>query len=623
MRSFVDDARDAFRSLRRAPRHAVGSMLTLALGTAAALPLVSAARAGLAWAPPAPVPEFGRIPGGGAGGWTHGLLGVTSLRLQGERAMLVVLLACGLLLVAVTCVNTGSLVLTRASTRRHERAVRAALGAGPVRLLAHALAEGLALALTGTALGAALGLALLAAMRAAWPAAEPLFAGAPDAASFAIALGIPAAITVLCSALPARGAGRGNLHAHLTVGGRATPGRYDAWVRRVLAVAQFTGAMGLLVGAGVLVRGSAPRTGGAGPGFDPRDTLTLRLALPAPMRATPAARVRAFSAALGTLRATPGVEAAALANPDAWFGLGPDDAITTYCDRCAQGGVFMPELHGYVHHLTVSDGWAEALRIPVVEGRALSADDADERVVMINEALGAILYPGGEPLGKELSFTATGAHYRIVGIVGDVAPTGPGTPSARAPALYLPASLHPPVVAGVAIRARGDPLALEPAVRAALLRAVPGATVGEAMTMEARLAAYAAPLRWFAAVLAAVAAAALLLCSGGVYAVIAYGVARRTREIGVRMALGARAGQVVRHVLGGGLRMARTGTILGALMALAVAQTLAMEFRGVPMDDLFVWLAVPTLLAAVTLVASWIPARRAACVDPMEALRDE
>ena len=137
MRSFLDDARAALRSLRRAPRHALGSLLTLALGTAAALPLVSAARAGLAWAPPAPVPEFGRIPGG-EGGWTHGLLGVTALRLQGERAMLIVLLACGLLLVAVTCVNTGSLVLTRASTRRHERAVRAALGAGPARLLAHA-----------------------------------------------------------------------------------------------------------------------------------------------------------------------------------------------------------------------------------------------------------------------------------------------------------------------------------------------------------------------------------------------------------------------------------------------------------------------------------------------------
>ncbi|HKP77304.1 MAG TPA: FtsX-like permease family protein, partial [Longimicrobiaceae bacterium] len=143
------------------------------------------------------------------------------------------------------------------------------------------------------------------------------------------------------------------------------------------------------------------------------------------------------------------------------------------------------------------------------------------------------------------------------------------------------------------------------------------------MTMEAALARYDSPLRWFAAVLAAVAAAALLLGSAGMYAVVSYGVARRTREIGVRMALGARAGQVIRHVLGGGLRLARTGTILGALMAFGVAQTVSLRFRGIPLWDTPTWLGVPLLLAAVTLVASWIPARRAARVHPMEALRRE
>jgi len=171
--------------------------------------------------------------------------------------------------------------------------------------------------------------------------------------------------------------------------------------------------------------------------------------------------------------------------------------------------------------------------------------------------------------------------------------------------------------------AHGDPRALAPAVEAALRASVPGARVSGVMTMEERLAAYDAPLRWFAAVLAFVAAAALLLGSGGVYAVVAYGVARRTREIGVRMALGARVGQVVRHVLGGGLRLARTGTILGAMMGFGVAQTLSMRFRGIPLFDAPTWLLVPTALAAATLAASWIPARRAARVDPLTALRGE
>ncbi|HEX6750442.1 MAG TPA: FtsX-like permease family protein [Longimicrobium sp.] len=623
LRSIATDALQGVKSLRRARRHAAGTVLTLALGTAAALPLVAAARAGLAWTPPAAAPEFGRAPGGGAGGWTEAFRDVASLRLDGERAMMTVLLVSGLLLVAVACVNAGSLVLTRASARRHERAVRAALGAGPGRLLAHALAEGLALATVGSGIGTALGMMVLRAMQASWPAAEALFAGAPDALAVAIAVGMPAAVVVLCTALPARRAGRGDVHAHLTVGSRATPGRYDAWVRRVLAVAQFTGSMGLLVGAGLLVRGSMPHRGAAGPGFDPRDTLTLRLETPRAMAADPAARARAFEAALGSVRALPGVRAAAAGSPDAWLGLGPWDAITTYCRRCIMGGLFAPMINGEVRNLAVSAGWASTLGIPV-RGRELQPWDAGRRVVMINQSLAGRLYPADDPLGQTLSLQRRGPKYTVVGVVGDVAPTGPGTPNERVPALYLPADLHPPTSVGIAVRAaRGDPLALAPSVEAALRHAVPGAAIGEVMTMEARLARYAAPLRWFAAVLATVAIAALLLCSGGVYTVVAYGVARRTREIGVRMALGARVGQVVRHVLGGGLRMARTGTILGALMAVGVGQTLALQFRGVAMDDAATWLLVPTLLAAVTVVASWIPARRAARVDPVEALREE
>ncbi|HEX8904070.1 MAG TPA: FtsX-like permease family protein, partial [Longimicrobiaceae bacterium] len=452
----------------------------------------------------------------------------------------------------------------------------------------------------------------------------PLFAAAPDAAALAIACGVPALATLLCTALPARHAGRGNLHANLTVGSRSTPGRYDAWVRRVLAVAQFTGSMGLLVGAGLLVRGSAPHAGAAGPGFDPRDTLTLRLQAPPSLQSDPAARARAFSAALGSVQALPGVRAAAFATPEAWLGLGPWDEVTTYCDRCFMSGAFTPIIHGSTRHLAVSPGWAATLGIAVVRGRELGPQDAGRRVVVINQAMGALLYPAGQPVGQELSLQRRGPHYTVVGIVGDVAPTGPGTPNERVPALYLPADLHPPTTVGMAVRAAdGNPRALEPAVRAALRQALPGAAIGEVMTMEERLARYAAPLRWFAAVLAAVAAAALLLCSGGVYSVVAYGVARRTREIGVRMALGARVWQVVRHVVAGGMRMARTGTMLGGLMAIGVAQTLALQFRGVAMGDAAVWLLVPVILATVTVVASWIPARRAARADPMEALREE
>lgn len=622
LRTLPTDVSHAMKSLRRAPGHAVGTIVTLALGCGAALPLIAAARAGLAWSPPAEDPAFGRIAGGGSGGWTALLRSTTELRLEGERAMLVVLLAAGLLVLAATCVNAGSLVLTRASARRHERALRAALGAGSGRLLAQGLAEGLALVLVGCALGLVLGLAMLRAMQASWPAARALLADAPDPAALAIALGIPALVTVLFTLVPARNAGRGDLHAHLTVGERATPGPYDAWVRRILAVAQFSASMGLLVGAGVLVRGSIPDAGAARPGFDTHDTLTLRLDTPRALRARPAERARALDAALAAVSALPRVRAAALGSPDAWLDLGPEDDVISFCRDCTLANIMTPVLHGSVRNLSVSPGWFAALGAPLLSGREIRSADGDARVAVINLALAGRLFPGSDPIGKRVALYRDGPRYTVVGIAANLTPRG--TARTPAAALYLPTRSHPPTTVGLAVRAAGgDPLALAPAVRAAIGAAIPGARVSEVMTMDARLARYDAPLRWFAAVLATIAAAALLLGAGGMYAVVSYGVARRTREIGVRMALGARIAQVVRHVLGGGLRLARAGTIFGALMAFGVAQTLSLRFRGIPLFDAPVWISVPLILGAVTLAASWIPARRAARVDPMDALRSE
>jgi hypothetical protein len=331
-----------------------------------------------------------------------------------------------------------------------------------------------------------------------------------------------------------------------------------------------------------------------------------------------------MDAALARVRAVPGVRAAALGSPEAWFGLGPQDVATSYCPECSLAMMVTPVLTGSVRNVAVSAGWFDTLGIPLVAGRAPGAEDAGRRVVVINRALAGRLFPNGDPLGKRMSLVKGGPRYTVVGIAGDVAPRGPGTPYDRAPVLYLPTSFHPPSSVGVAVRSGGgDPRALAPAVAAALRSALPGARVGDAMTMEDRLSRYAAPLRWFAAVLAGVAAAALLLCSAGVYGVVAYGVARRTREIGVRMALGARARQVVLHVVGGGLRIARLGTILGAMAAFATAQSLSMLFRGVPIVDVPTWVLVPLLLAGVTVAASFIPARRAARIEPLAALRGD
>lgn len=612
----VSEASHVFRSLRRARAHAAATVLTVALGVAAALPLVAAARAGLAWKAPRQAPSFARAAGAG-GGWTHDVRSITDLQLDGVRVVLCVVMAAGLLVLAATCMNAGALVLTRASARRHERALKAALGAGPARLLAHALAEGAVLALAGSALGAVIGIRVLRVLQSAWPGL-PVMRHAPDAATLAIAIVIPCVVVVLFTVAPVLGAGRGNLHEHLSVGARATPGRYDAWFRRVLAIAQLTASMALLVGAGVLIRGSMPGTAPAGPGFDPRDTLTLRIDTPR------AADGDALGRALAAVRALPGVRAASLATAEAPLGLGPADVVIGYCRECFSYGMATPVITATARNVAVGPGWFSTLRVPMVRGREIGAGDAGERVVVIDRALADRLFRYAEPVGKTVAFAEHGPAYRVIGVAGQVAPRGTGTPFEPAPTIYLPALIHPPSTVTLAVRAAGrDPLALAPGVSASVERAVPGATVSQVMTMEARLARYAAPLRWFAAVLAAVAAAALLLCAGGVYGVVAYGVERRRREIGVRMALGATAGQVVRHVVGGGARLAGRGMLFGAMAALGTAQSLAVLFRGVPIIDAATWIAVPALLAAVTVAASWVPARRAARIDPAAALASE
>jgi predicted permease len=620
----VVDAAHALRSLARARRHSVGTVLTLAFGGGVSLALAGAAWAGLGWRAPADPPVFGRLPTGAAGGWTERFRSAAELQGEGYRSIFVVLLAAAIAVALVTSVNAAAQVVIRASARRHERAMRAALGATRLRLVVQALAESGTLALLGALGAAAVGAGLLGVLRASWPAAGGQIAGAPGAAPLLLALALPAAAVVLFGIAPALRAGRGNLHAQLTTGGRATPDRFEGWVRRTITIAQLATSMALLVGAGLLVRSSLPGTAAVSPGFDPADTLTLRLDTPATLAADPSRRAAALAAALQRVRQLPGVRAAALGSPDAWLGLGAEDWVTTFCRECSLANVYTPVLNGPVRNLSVSPGWFGALGVRVLKGREMTDADRGRPVAVINQALAGRLYPRGEPVGKPLSPTGFwGQTYTVVGVVDDVAPAGPGTPQARAPALYLSTHAHPPTRAAVAVRTTGDPMRLAPAVEAALRSAIPGAQVSAAMTMQARLAAYRAPLGWFGVVLLAVAVAALLLCVASVYSVVAYGVTRRTREIGVRMALGAREGQVVRHVLGGGVRLARAGAIFGAMLALGTAQTVAHFFRGVPVLEPVTYALVAAMLGGAAVAASWFPARRAARLDPLEALRSE
>jgi ABC-type lipoprotein release transport system permease subunit len=189
------------------------------------------------------------------------------------------------------------------------------------------------------------------------------------------------------------------------------------------------------------------------------------------------------------------------------------------------------------------------------------------------------------------------------------------------PAVYLSALQHPPRSVALAVRGPGDPGRLADAVEAAVRAAAPGSTVAEVRTMEEVMSRFAAPLRWFGDLFGVLAVAATLLAVMGVYGVMSYNVARRTREVGVRMALGARVAEVMRLVVGEGMRLTATGAVLGLWGALSLARLLEVKFQGVNSLDLPVYAAVAALLTAVSLAGSWSPARRAARVDPMVALR--
>jgi putative ABC transport system permease protein len=603
------------------PGFAASVAFTLAVGVGVGLALFGFADAGLGHDPARVLPSWDRGPDGH--GWTERLRTVEEIRHAGVRSLLAVLWGTAALVVASATIIAAARVLARGAARRTAVAMRVVLGAGARRIFGFAMKDAGVPVLLGGALGIAAGLGLGYVARATWPADERWADAAGRAALFGVAL--PVGVALLCALAPVAVAYRRDLASGLGTGDRATAGRFEGWVRRLLTMAQFTASMALLVAAGTLLRGTLGESAATAPGFDPRDTLTLTVALPA----HDAARTAYLRDTLDRVRAIPGVRSAGLVSEDGWTGTGPEDVVTGYCKpSCVVAGLLVPVVPGKVHQFVASDGYFETLRAPMIEGRGFAPGAAWEAVVTRSAA--SVLFPGVEPIGQHvlprpepnlLAAAAPAPRYRVVGVVEDVRPLGPGVTEKVEPAMYLAAPRHPPRVVELVVRTAGDPMRLAGAVARAIGSAAPGARVRDVMTMEERLARFAAPVRWAAAVLAGLAVVGVALACAGLFGVVREGVARRTREIGVRMALGAHPDQVVRHIVGDAMHLARTSLMLGTLAAFATARTLQVFFHGIRPWDPALYLSVAALLTAVALVAAWLPARRAATVDPMVAIR--
>ncbi|MEX2271321.1 MAG: ABC transporter permease [Vicinamibacterales bacterium] len=535
--------------------------------------------------------------------------------LVGEQTtswMLFLLAAVGFVLL-IACANVANLMLARASVRRREIAVRAALGASRWRIARQVLTESLVLAVAGTALGAALAWFGVQLLRTSLPSHVPRVASiALDLRVLGAAALLAVITAVLFGLVPAIQASRPDLTTALADGGRGSVGPGGQRTLRALVVGELAIAVVLLVGAGLFI-GSFLAVTRIDTGFDPANvvigTLQLRPDANAQTRGLPM-----LADVVEQVRVVPGVQYAAAVSG----GVPLSMAVTASTFRVGQTPLAEA---GMISVKTVSPDYFRALRIPLEAGRGFVESDSRDApgVVVINEAAAREHFPTGSPIGQEVRLNGS---RRIVGVVGDVRSFGPeSTASAEA---YVPLAQVARGLGGDLIVRSTLPLAqLVPAIRAAVYRVVDDIPIRDVRTMDEMMAERLAPRRFNMLVLGLFGVLALMIAAVGIYGVMSSAVSQRRREIGVRIALGATRRMVVGLVLRGAGVMITLGLVIGGAAAWYLSATVKSYLFRVEATDPRVFAAALGVLAAAALVASVIPARRAATVDPMIALRAE
>ena len=535
-------------------------------------------------------------------------------------AFLLLLGAVGLVLL-IACANVVNLLLVQAGSRRREMAVRTALGAGRRRLTRQLLTENLMLGLAAGLLGVWLARWGVRALVALSPEDVPrLHEVALDARLLLTAVGVTLAATLIFGLAPAFAGSRLDVRASLHAGGRsASQGRSQRRTRGLLVVGEVALALLVVAGAGLLIK-SFYRLYQVDPGFRPEGLLAVKLGLPGAAY-DKAPKVDAFYDELVTrVRALPGVEAAATAS-DVPFLAGPwtSDYAIEGRDREAFGVE--------VQHMDLSPGYFRVLGLQLHAGRDFSdADHAEApRVVVINRALAEQAFPDEDPIDQRLAFDRypdeESTWYTIVGVVGDARLDG--LRAEMRPLIYQPVRQEPSWTRELLVRTSGDPRALAPMVRDVVRSIDRDLPVMRATTIVDAMASSVARERFVMLLLAAFGAVALALAAVGTYGVMAVTVHQRTREIGIRMALGASARDVLRQVTREGMVMVVAGFLLGLAAAVGLSRWLTSLLFEVSPADPSTYAVVAAVLLAAGLVASLLPARRAARIDPMTTLRCE
>jgi putative ABC transport system permease protein len=543
---------------------------------------------------------------------------------EGVAKYLWIVLGAVSFLLLIACANVANLQLARAASRRREIALRMALGAAGGRIVRQLLTEGLLLALAGGAAGlllAAWGTRLLSALAPAGLLPSVAQVGV-DWHVLAFALAASVATGLLFGTAPAWQARKVDVNSSLkdSAGKGATArGR----LRGALVVAEVALSLVLLVGAGLLVR-TFVNLLGVTPGFDPHNVLTFQIE-PNGERYNTSGKASAFyREALERIRRLPGVESAALTNklPLDWqFNL-----PVYFPDK--------PDQPQSVQFRMVSPDYFRVMRIGVRQGRAFGDGDNSSApaVAVVNEAFARKYFEGRDPLAQQLSVgrTADVPARQVIGVVGDIKQQGldrPAPPMVFVPIGQVPDKLMAAVRSFTSInfvvRTKGEPLALSQAVRREIASLDAALPISHVSSMEEIAARSIASQRFNMMLLGLFAALGLLLAAVGIYGVMSYSVAQSTREIGIRMALGARRAAVLRLVTGQGMRLTLTGMAVGVAASLALTRLMGSLLYGVSATDPATFILYSLILAAVALAACLIPARRATKVDPLVALRYE
>jgi predicted permease len=541
------------------------------------------------------------------------------------RLPLLVLLGAVCFVLLIACANVANLLLARAATRQREMAVRTALGAGRARLIRQLLTESVLLALVGGGLGALVALWALDGLVGYGPVRLPRVREVGlDLRVLAFTAAVAITTGVVFGLVPAVTASRPDLNDALKNGARGSVGRGQ--LRSALVVAEVALSLVLLVGAGLMVR-SFMRLSAVDPGYKPEHALMLRASLPlADNVVSEADRERYFSffaRATKRLQQLPGVSAAATISSLPLDGYGNDRIFEI------EGGPTMFDgNHPDAQNRNVTPGWATALGIPLVEGRDITwQDDANAvRVVVVNRAFVRKFFPDGRAIGRRIHFGLTGDKNfewtTIVGVVGDVHNFTLELPPE--PVSYWPlAQTRDVQTMALVMRTPGDPRALEGAARAAMREVDAQQPIFDLQPVTEVIAQSLQQRRFTLLLMSLFGAVALLLAAVGIYAVIAYNVAQRTQEIGIRMALGARPRDVMTLVLRDGMSLVGAGLIIGGGAALALTRLASSLLFSVSPSDGTTYATIGLLLVGVALVAIWFPARRAMRIDPMLALRSE